>query len=128
MDGLGRHSSRGRIDGKKVRPYADSGVNGVYSNFEEGSYGGMTANSYVGYGGYGYGFGYGGPMYCFGGYGVNAYGNPGVYGGGIAMYGDGKAYGRAGGYNRTSSHDGGTGKVVEKDGGHSTERYHPYWK
>lgn len=122
MDGSGRHGSRGRNDGKKGRPYSDSSTNGAHYNFDESSYGGITANSYGGYGGYGYGFGYGGPMYFYGGYGVNSYGNPGFYGSGISMYG------RAGAYSHTSGYTGGPGKVVEKDDGHSTERYHPYRK
>ncbi|KAF7814114.1 heterogeneous nuclear ribonucleoprotein 1 [Senna tora] len=119
-DGLGRHNSRGRNDGNRGRPYADSGMNRAYSNFEEGSYGGITTNSYVGYGGYGYGYGYGGPMYYYGGYGVNSFGNPGVYGGGMPVYGT------VGGYNRPGGYDSGIGKFVEKDNGHAAERYHPY--
>ncbi|XP_020224624.1 heterogeneous nuclear ribonucleoprotein 1 isoform X1 [Cajanus cajan] len=124
MDGYGGNSSRNRNHGKRGGQYSDSGMNGAYNHFE-GSFNGNAATVYGGYCGYGYGFGYGGPMYCFGGYGVNSYGNPMGYGG-IASYGDGNAYGRTGNFNRTGGYD--SGKVAEKDDGPTSGRYHPYWK
>ncbi|XP_019436500.1 PREDICTED: heterogeneous nuclear ribonucleoprotein 1-like [Lupinus angustifolius] len=124
MNGFGGHNSRGHNIGRRGGPYTDSGMNGAYSQFD-GSYGGNSATAYGGYCGYGYGFGYGGPMYCFGGYGVNSYVNPGGYGA-IATYGDGNAYGRVGGFNGTFGYD--SGKVAEKDESPANGRYHPYWK
>lgn len=125
MDGFDGHSSRGRNNGKRGGPYTDSGMNGgAYGHFE-GNYSGSSATAYGGYCGYGYGFGYGGPMYCFGGYGVNSYVNPCGYGG-IVAYGDGNAYGRGGGFYGTGNYD--NGKVAEKDDGPTAGRYHPYWK
>jgi len=125
MDGYGGNSSRNRNHGKRGGQYTDPGMNGAYGYFE-GSFGGSAATVYGGYCGYGYGFGYGGPMYCYGGYGLNSYGNPGVYGGGTISHGDGNAYGRNGNFNRNSGYDGGKG--AEKDDGPTTGRYHPYWK
>ena len=92
-------------------------MNGPYGHFE-GSYGGSSAAAYGGYCGYGYGFAYGGPMYCFGGFRVNSYGNTAGFGG-MTVYGDGNAYGRAGSFNRTGGYD---------SDGPTTGRYHPYWK
>ncbi|KAK7263734.1 hypothetical protein RJT34_31329 [Clitoria ternatea] len=66
----------------------------------------------------------GGPMYCFGGYGVNSYGNPGGYIGTTA-YGDGSAIGRSSSLNHTGGYD--SSKVVEKDDGPMAGRYHRYW-
>ncbi|KAI4329103.1 hypothetical protein L6164_021403 [Bauhinia variegata] len=124
-EGFGGHNARGRNDGKKGRPQAETSMSGAYGNFH-GSYGGSSATPYGTYGVYGYGFGYGGPMYCFGGYGVNPYGNPTTGYGGVPGYGDVNAYGRACNYNRAGGYD--SGKVVEKDAGYSTGRYHPYSK
>ncbi|XP_027342189.1 heterogeneous nuclear ribonucleoprotein 1 [Abrus precatorius] len=125
MDGYGGNNSRIHNHGKRGGQYTDSGMNEAYSHFE-GSYNGSSTAAYGGYCGYGYGFGYGGPMYCFGGYGVNSYGNPGGYGiGGITAYGLGNAYGRTAGFNRAGGYD--SGKVAEKDDG-TAGRYHPYWK
>ncbi|RDX80614.1 Heterogeneous nuclear ribonucleoprotein 1, partial [Mucuna pruriens] len=119
MDGYGGNSSRNRNHGKRGGQYTDSGMNGAYSHFE-GSFGGSAATAYGGYCGYGYGYGYGGPMYCFGGYGVNSYGNPGAYGS-TTSYGDGNAYGRTGSFNRTGGYD--SGKVAdEKDDGPTNGR------
>ncbi|KAK7325109.1 hypothetical protein VNO77_29192 [Canavalia gladiata] len=124
MDSYGGNSSRSHNHGKRGGQYTDSGMNGAYNHFE-GCYNGNFATAYGGYCGYGYGFGYGGPMYCFGGYGINSYGNPGSYGG-ITAYGVGNTYGRTGGFNRSGGYD--SGKMAEKDDGPTTGRYHPYWK
>ncbi|KAK7271978.1 hypothetical protein RJT34_28291 [Clitoria ternatea] len=123
MDGHGGNGPRNRNNGKRGGQYTDYGMNGAYSHFE-GSFSGSSVTVYGGYGGYGYGFGYGGPMYCFGGYGVNSYGNPGGYRG-TAAYGDGNAFGRTGSFNHTGGYD--SGKVAEKDHGPMAGRYHPYW-
>ena len=81
-------------------------MSGAFGHFD-GNFEGSVATVYGGYG-----FGYGGPMYCFGGYGLNSYGNPGGYGGGISSYED------SGGYD--------SGKVAKKDDGPTYN--HPYWK
>ncbi|KAL9323021.1 hypothetical protein ACSQ67_011074 [Phaseolus vulgaris] len=119
MDGYGGNSSRNRNHGKRGGHYTDSGMNGAYGYFE-GSFGGSAATVYGGYCGYGYGFGYGGPMYCYGGYGLNSFGNPGAYGGGAIPHVDGNAYGRNGSFNRTSGYD--SGKGAEKEDGPTTGR------
>ncbi|MED6125467.1 hypothetical protein PIB30_068777 [Stylosanthes scabra] len=72
------------------------GFGGAHSS--RGSYGGISPASYGGYCGYG-------PMYGFGGFRVNPYGNSGGAGfGGMNMYGD-NAYGRGGSFNRSGSND-----------------------
>lgn len=125
MDGYSGSNSRNRNHVKRGGHYTDYGMNGAYSHFE-GSFGGNAATVYGGgYCGYGYGYGYGGPIYGFGSYGLNPYGNPGCYGGSNS-YGDGNVYGRTGSFNRAGGYD--NGKVAEKDDGPMTGRYHPYWK
>ncbi|KAG5104216.1 hypothetical protein JHK82_041186 [Glycine max] len=106
MDGYGGNSSRNRNHGKRGGQYTDSEMSGAYGHFD-GNFEGSAATVYGGYG-----FGYGGPMYCFGGYGLNSYGNPGGYGGCISSYED------SGGYD--------SGKVAKKDDGPTYN--HPYWK
>lgn len=120
MDGYGGNSSRNRNHGKRGGQYTDSEMSGAYGHFD-GNFEGSAATVYGGYG-----FGYGGPMYCFGGYGLNSYGNPGGYGSGITSYGDVNAYGRAGSFNGSGGYD--SSKVAEKGDGPTTGRYHPYWK
>ncbi|KAJ6963683.1 hypothetical protein NC652_002106 [Populus alba x Populus x berolinensis] len=139
------NSSAGRYGRKMGREYGGySGYDG-YSGY--GSYGGSyppgsTAGFYGGYGAYGYGFGFGGPMmYGAGVYGGSGYGTPSAYNN-AAEYGGGKGYGRTGdGESFGSSKRYGNGDAVSgvygsntgyggsaNGGAAVTGRFHPYRK
>ncbi|KAJ7011976.1 uncharacterized protein [Populus alba] len=139
------NSSAGRYGRKMGREYGGySGYDG-YSGY--GSYGGSyppgsTAGFYGGYGAYGYGFGFGGPMmYGAGVYGGSGYGTPSAYNN-AAEYGGGKGYGRTGdGESFGSGKRYGNGDAVSgvygsntgyggsaNGGAAVTGRFHPYRK
>ncbi|KAH8520854.1 hypothetical protein H0E87_002057 [Populus deltoides] len=139
------NSLAGRYGRKMGREYGGySGYDG-YSGY--GSYGGSyppgsTAGFYGGYGAYGYGFGFGGPMMYGGGvYGGSGYGTPSAYNN-AAEYGGGKGYGRTGdGDSFGSGKRYGNGDAVSgvygstkgyggsaNGGAAVTGRFHPYRK
>ncbi|KAG6789020.1 hypothetical protein POTOM_005103 [Populus tomentosa] len=139
------NSSAGRYGRKMGREYGGySGYDG-YSAY--GSYGGSyppgsTAGFYGGYGAYGYGFGFGGPMmYGVGVYGGSGYGTPSAYNN-AAEYGGGKGYGSTGdGESFGSGKRYGNGDAVSgvygsnmgyggsaNGGAAVTGRFHPYRK
>lgn len=158
--GRGAAGYGGGYGGRMGRGYGGrGGSGGGYSDYGDYSaYGGYgSAGFYPGYGGYGYGFGFGGPMYGGAGYGGGSYGTPSGYGGGAASYGGGKGYGGGGsggagyggkGYGGGGGYDGGKeyggggggygyggggGYDGSKGygsggGGGSSGRYHPYRK
>lgn len=141
----------GGYGGKMGRGYGGySGYGGGYGGYGgyPGNFSGAATGFYPGYGGYGYGFGFGGPMYGGGGgagYGGGGYGNPAGYGvsggyGGGKGYG-GTSYGGGGGSGSASSYGGpkgygagggsGSGGGASKgygSGGAPSGRFHPYRK